>query len=193
MKVLSVWGIGVLLAGTTLVAEAQIERVITLKQGLKVMLQQRGAKSLKKKEVKIGEQEAATLQSRYGFKPNKGYRIYTGLDADKQPIGSVVVADIEGKEGPLQLLVALEPDSGAVQNIAFTLFGEERGKPAMKKAFLGQFIGFKTGNAFKLGKDVDGITGATWTSESVVEGVKHAVSIYDHFVAQPAQKEGMTP
>jgi Na+-translocating ferredoxin:NAD+ oxidoreductase RnfG subunit len=139
-------------------------------------------KALRKTDLTIDESQANSINAKYGFEPNRSYTIYTGHDAEKEAVGSTVIVDIEGKEGPLQIAVAVDPDSGKVVNRAFTLFGEERGKPAAKKRFLSQFIGFDVGNRFELGKDVDAVTAATMTSTSVALGVRHAVAIFDHFI-----------
>ena len=163
---------------------AQIEGVVTLKTALKEMLQTRGAKSLRKNEFDVDGATGKVIQKKYGIEPNRKYTVYTGLDAEKNPVAAAVIVDVEGKEGPLQLVVAMEPDSGRVIDLGFTLFGEERGKPAAKKGFLAQFIGFDKRNRFELGRDVDGVTGATMTSMSVAVGVRHAVSIFDHFILE---------
>lgn len=170
-------------------AVAQIEGVSNLKDILKETLQKKGARSLKKNVFAVGEGDVKAVQAAYGFAPNPSYTVYTGLDADKGPVGSAVIVDIQGKEGPLQIVVALDPISGKVYDLGFTLFGEERGKPAAKKSFLAQFIGFSPANQFKLGKDVDAVSGATWTSNSVAEAVQHAVGAYDYFVKKPAASE----
>jgi Na+-translocating ferredoxin:NAD+ oxidoreductase RnfG subunit len=170
-------------------ATAQIEGVQNLKSVLKEVLQKKGARSLKKNILKLSAADIKDIQTQYGFKPNSSYTVYTGLDADKKPMGSAVLVDIQGKEGPLQLVVALNNETGQVYNLAFTVFGEERGKPAAKKTFMKQFIGFTKKNVFKLGKDVDGVSGATWTSTSVTQAVQHAVGIFDYFVFNPRKED----
>lgn len=171
-------------------AGAQIEGVVTLKVALKEMLQGEGAKSLKKRTLSLDKTEQEAVQKKYGFAPNAKYTVYTGLDADKKAVGSAVIVDIEGKEGPLQLVVGLEHEKGSVYNLCFTVFGEERGKPAAKKTFLKQFVGFDVKKQFKLGKDVDGVSGATWTSNSVTLGIQHAVSIFNYFIHEPVPTDG---
>ena len=167
-------------------AAAQMVGVSELKSVLKETLQKKGARSLKKRSLQLSEADLKAVQAKYGFAPNPSYTVYTGLDADKKPIGSAVQVSIQGKEGPLQLVVALDHTTGKIYNLAFTLFGEERGKPAAKKTFLQQFIGFDAKNQFKLGKDVDGVSGATWTSTSVTLAIQHAVGIFNYFILDPA-------
>ncbi len=157
----------------------QMTGVVTLRDALKGMLQKKGARSLRKRAVTLTQSEQEEVAKTYGFDPNEQYVIYTGIDEDKQPIGYAVVVDIEGKEGPLQLVVAVNKDDGQVYDIGFTVFGEERGKPAMRKSFMSQFIGYNKGHSFRLGKDVIGITGATHTSSAVALGVQHGVCIVD--------------
>ena len=107
----------------------------------------------------------------------------------KNPVGVAVIIDVEGKEGPLQMVVAMRPGTGEVYNLGFTVFGEERGKPAANPSFLKQFIGADFEKPFILGKDVDGITGATRTSASVNRAVKEAVSIYHYLEIQEEREE----
>lgn len=98
-------------------------------------------------------------------------------------MGSVVIVAQEGKEGPLQAVVALKPD-GTIYDIGFTVFGEDKGKPALNYSFLKQFIGKKATDKVKVGEDVDGISGATMTSTGVATAVKKALAVHKEFVTK---------
>ena len=154
---------------------------ISMKDGLKEMLQANGAKSLKKLTVSASDDQAAELTRTRGVSLEGAYTVYNGIDGDGKVMGSVVQINEDGKEGPLQVLVAFKP-TGEVYDIGFTVFGEDRGKPALSYPFLKQFIGKSTEETMILGKGVDGISGATWTSNSVSSAVRKAVVVYDVFV-----------
>lgn len=151
------------------------DKVQTLKEGLKEMLQKEGATKLSKVEFTPNDAQKAAIQA-CSVDAKGTYTMYKGLAEDKL-IGTVVVVDQAGKEGPLQLLLGVKPD-GSLYDIAFTVFGEERGKPALSWKYLKQFIGKKASDPIQLGKDVDGVTGASWTSKGVTHAVKKGLCVY---------------
>ena len=97
-------------------------------------------------------------------------------------MGTVLVVNQAGKEGPLQVLVAINPE-GTVYDVGFTVFGEDKGKPAMKWTFLKQFLGVKVDHPVEIGEDIDGISGATWTSTSIAIAVKRGLAVFTEFIA----------
>jgi Na+-translocating ferredoxin:NAD+ oxidoreductase RnfG subunit len=165
-------------------ASAQIAKTgttTTLKDALKVMLQDEGAAGLKKLTVNVSGEQAKGLTGTHGVDTEGSYTVYNGTKADGSVMGTVVVVNQAGKEGPLQVLVALRPD-GTVYDVGFTVFGEDKGKPALNWSFLKQFVGKKVTQPVTIGDDVDGISGATWTSTSVATAVKRALAVYKEFI-----------
>jgi len=90
-------------------------------------------------------------------------------------IGYAVQQTTQGYGGPIELIVAFQPD--------YTLGGlhvggeafnetENLGGKARDEAFTGQFKGAHL--PVKLGENIDGISGATVTSQAVVDGVNAA-------------------
>ncbi|WP_456426323.1 FMN-binding protein [Rhodocaloribacter sp.] len=166
-------------------AWAQVARkseVVSLRSALKEMLQTEGATRLKKLTVTVDAGQARAVKKQHNVDVAGSYTVYQGLDDEGNLIGSVVIVNEAGKEGPLQVLVALRPD-GAVYDLGFTIFGEDKGKPALSWGYLKQYLGKKPGDPIILGRDIDGVSGATWTSTSVAAAVKTAVLVYDAFVA----------
>lgn len=162
---------------------ARRNEVVGMQDALKEMLQNHGATSLKKVTVTINADKAKQLANVYGIESAGVYTVYRGIGEDKATVtGTVVVVNEEGKEGPLQVLVAIDP-TGKIYDIGFTVFGEsQEGKSAFKWSFLKQFIDKKAGDAFVVGDDVDGISGATWTSNSITHAVERAVMVYAEFL-----------
>ena len=125
--------------------------------------------------------QAGTLKKQYGVEATGTYTIYRGLDAEDEAIGSVVIVNEPGKEGPLQIIVALRPD-GEIYDVGFTIFGEDKGKPALSWGNLKQYLGKTLDDQIVLGRDIDGVSGATWTSTLVAAAVKKALVVYNTFV-----------
>lgn len=174
-----------LIALVTTPALAQVGRsnsVVSMKDALKEMLQNHGAASLKKVTVTVDAAQAGPLTQTYGVDPAGTYTVYQGIGEDKTTVtGTVVVVNEAGKEGPLQALIAFNP-AGQIYDLGFTVFGEDKGKGALNWNFLKQFIDKKPGDPFVLGNDVDGISGATWTSTSVVSATEKAAIVFAEFM-----------
>jgi Na+-translocating ferredoxin:NAD+ oxidoreductase RnfG subunit len=174
-----------LLASTSVnPASAQIAKsgdVVSLREGLVTMLQQEGAAKMQKVTVSIDASTADSLRRIHGLEMGGSYTVYKGLSAEDVLIGSVLIVAEDGKEGPLQVLIALRPE-GEIYDLGFTVFGEDKGKPAIQWSYLKQFLGLSAADPIALGSDVDGVSGATWTSTSVSHAVKKAAVIHDTFV-----------
>ncbi|MEZ4700411.1 MAG: FMN-binding protein [Rhodothermales bacterium] len=169
-------------AGPALGQVAKMNEIVSMKDGLKEMLQNHGAASLKKVSITVDAEKAKQFAQTYGVEAEGVYTVYQGIGADKSTVtGTVIVVNEEGKEGPLQILVAINPE-GKIYDMGFTVFGEDHGKSALGWSFLKQFMDKKPGDAFVVGNDVDGISGATWTSNSVSQGTEKAVVVFAEFL-----------
>jgi len=129
----SVFTLLILLAFSTGTANAQVaksQEVVSLRDGLKEMLQDQGAQNLKKLAVNVDAEKAAEIKANHQVEISGSFTVYQGVDADGNVIGSVVQIHEQGKEGPLQLLVAFRND-GEIYDVGFTLFGEDKGKSAL--------------------------------------------------------------
>lgn len=169
-------------AGTSTAQVAKSGETTSLRDALKVMLQEQGAAGLKKLTVNVSGEQSSGFMDTYGVDTEGNYTVYNGTTSDGGIMGSVIVVAQAGKEGPLQVLVAIDPD-GTAYDVGFTIFGEDKGKPAMKWTFLQQFIGTTADQPVEIGEDIDGISGATWTSTSVATAVKRALAVHTEFIA----------
>lgn len=82
-----------------------------------------------------------------------------------------------GKVELMDFAVALDAE-GKVLRVLLTAYRESIGGEVKSKRFMGQFDGKKCGSALQLGRDVDGITGATLSSRAVTAGVRKAVCFW---------------
>jgi len=174
--------LAVSMAGTSSAQIAKTGEPTALRDALKVMLQEKGAAGLKKLTVNVSGEQSSGFMDAYGVDTEGSYTVYNGTTSDGGVMGSVLIVNQAGKEGPLQVLVAIDPD-GTVYDVGFTVFGEDKGKPAMKWTFLQQFIGATADQPVEIGEDIDGISGATWTSTSVATAVKRGLAVFTEFIA----------
>lgn len=169
-------------AGTSAAQVARSGETVSLRDALKTMLQAEGAAGLKKLTINVSGEQSSGFMDTYGVDTEGSYTVYNGTTSDGGVMGSVIVVAQAGKEGPLQVLVAINPD-GTVYDVGFTIFGEDKGKPALKWTFLQQFIGATADQPMEIGEDIDGISGATWTSTSVATAVKRGLAVFTEFIA----------
>jgi len=156
-----------------------------MRDALKTMLQAEGAAGLKKLTVSVSGEQATELRGTYSVDAEGTYTVYNGTTADGGIMGTVVIVNQAGKEGPLQVLVAIRPD-GIVYDVGFTVFGEDKGKPALNWTFLKQFVGLDVSQDIEIGDDVDGISGATRTSSSIAAAVKRGLTVFTEFISENA-------
>lgn len=82
-----------------------------------------------------------------------------------------------GKVERMDFAVALDTE-GRVRRVLLTAYRESIGGEVKSKRFMRQFEGKKIGSALQLGRDIDGITGATLSSRAVTAGVRKAVCFW---------------
>ena len=97
--------------------------------------------------------------------------IYAGYAADEaEPIGYVAVGEAVGYGGRIQVAVAVGAD-GVVVGTAVADHVETPSfyERVVKGKFTEQLLGRSYDDAYQLGEDVDGVTGATYTSRALAE------------------------
>jgi transcriptional regulator of nitric oxide reductase len=101
-----------------------------------------------------------------------------------------------GYGGPLRLLLAVS-ESGRILGLKLLESHETPAYARNLEAFLARFKGLEASGALRLGKDLDGITGATITSRSVVDLVNRSSTRAREellgFSPRPAARSAQTP
>ena len=139
------------------------------------------SKTAKETFTLSGEQKAA-LKSVAEDASDSTITFYYGKNSEGNVDKSCTVIPQRGKEGPMTVGVCFDP-AGLVTSLVILSHEEERGKKAIEgKEFLKQFKGKNASSAFRVGKDVDAVTGATVTSKALSEAVRKASFGYVQFV-----------
>jgi electron transport complex protein RnfG len=122
-------------------------------------------------------------------------QIVVGKDASGDPIkrnvfiakknGRIVSIAFEGYGsgygGDMGVMVAIDPRESVVEGIAVTTHSETPGvgtDPMKDQSFMGQFSGKELSTTFGPGGRMDTYSGATYTSEGIMQGVQNAVGLY---------------
>jgi len=107
---------------------------------------------------------------------------WRGFDAAGQPVGVVVQASPAGYGGPIVMLVGVDPGGTVHQMKILSASGETPGlgSKAAEPAFARQFLGLSPGiglvkNQPPAGNEIQAVTGATISSQAVLDGVNAAL------------------
>ncbi|MEQ1877225.1 MAG: FMN-binding protein [Bdellovibrionia bacterium] len=135
-----------------------------------------------KESFNLSDEQKTSLKSVAEDASDTSFTFYYGKAADGKIEKACAVVPQKGKEGPMSVGVCFGQD-GLVSSIVVLAHEEERGKKAVEgNDFLKQFKGKNSSSPFRVGKDVDAVTGATVTSKALSEAVRKASFAYTQFV-----------
>ena len=99
--------------------------------------------------------------------------VYQALDSSGNVLGLVYNAIGDGYGGPVKVAVGVDPDQGQIVGLAVLSHTETAGLGSRieEPSFRDQFAGKPVTDPFEVGRDVDGITAATVSSQAVSRAV----------------------
>ena len=128
-------------------------------------------------------EEIASARARwsYDLEPGGQYLLFFGWNEGGSLRGVMYVGSHLGKHGPIKMAVAMD-SSGTVRDLAVMEYQEVRGRPVRERAYLEQYVGKTPEDPIALGQDIDGLTGASYSSRAVTRAVKEAVVVFSIYV-----------
>lgn len=100
------------------------------------------------------------------------YQVYMGKE------GNAVIDSEQGKWGIIEMIVLLDSKTGKVINLEVLSSSEKRGRPIVMRSFLKPFCGKGPDDKIVIGKGINGVSGATISSESAAHIVKRAIAVH---------------
>lgn len=158
---------------------AQAEPLLTLPDFLKREL--KDFKKTSKETFELSDSQLKELKDLARHAQEKTFTLYFGKDDAGKLQKTCLVVPQEGKEGPMQVGVCFDA-LGLVSQIDFLEFNEDRGKKVREEAFLRQFHGKSAHKDMVIGSGIDGVSGATWSSEAVAEALRKSSFVHEKFV-----------
>jgi len=134
------------------------------------------ADSIEAKAIRLTPAQMGAAQGYLGMQfSEESYTFYT-MSLEGKPVGHAVMLDILGKERPITFLVAADPE-GRVAGIEVLAYRESIGGEIRSHRFLDQFKGRTADSPMRLGREVQGITGATISSRSARSAVRKGLAL----------------
>lgn len=158
---------------------AQASSLISLKDFLKKELS--GSKKTSKESFSMNESQLKEMKALATNAQDESFTFYYGKSAEGKLERACIVVPQQGKEGPLTIGTCFDA-VGLVESVTVLSSEEVRGKKITEESFLSQFKGKKISDAFQVGQDVNGISGATWSSNSVSEAIRKSSYAFKTFV-----------
>lgn len=169
----------IIVSGITLSSRVHGETLMSLKEYLKSELA--GSGKLSKETFKLDDKQKKELVAIAENAQDTSFTFFYGKSEEGKLNKACTVVPQQGKEGPMTVGVCMD-SSGLVSSVSVLTNEEERGKKALTQKFLNQFKAKGLGSSFQVGKDIDGVTGATVTSQAISEAVRKSVFAYKTFV-----------
>lgn len=153
--------------------------LVSLKDYLKMELS--ASSKMSKESFELSDDDKKKLAEIAQNAEEKSFTFYYGKTAEGKIEKACTVVVQKGKEGPMSVGSCFNP-SGLIESVTILTHEEERGKGISEQSFLKQFKSKKVSDAFVVGKDVDGISGATWSSKYVSEALRKSSFAFSKFV-----------
>ena len=98
-------------------------------------------------------------------------------------IGIAILDNVLGKSLPITFLSCFNSD-GKLIRAHIVKYREDYGYEVGNKRWLNQFIGFGVNSDFTIGKNIDGISGATISVNSVARGINRSAIIVEYLLTK---------
>ena len=108
---------------------------------------------------------------------NDAQQVWRAEAAGKK-LGWFVLDEVIGKHEFITYIVALNLD-GSVKGVDILDYRETHGGEIKNDKWRAQFVGKKSGDAFRLDEDIKNISGATLSCKNITNGVKRIVATYE--------------
>ncbi len=190
----------VLAIGVLFSTECFAMRLLTKEEALKQMFPD--AQKIENSTRSLSVDELAKIKNRLGgqlvhyqegsksqaVQERHEYHFYYSV-VNGEKTGVAIIEEQPGKWGPVEFIIALDPLTAKVKNLAVMSYEEKRGRPIARNNFLNQFIGKGSKDPIQIRKDIRAISGATISSDCTCFAVKKAIAMYEELYLESAVGE----
>lgn len=124
------------------------------------------------------EAARAALAAQLGAPQPPGEVVFHRARRGGRDLGWAVSTDEIGLHEPITMLVSVTAGR-EVGPVRVLVFRESRGGEVRRRRFLDQFLGKTRADPLRITRDIDAVTGATYSSRAVTAGVKRVLALVD--------------
>ncbi|MCB9094677.1 MAG: FMN-binding protein [Halobacteriovoraceae bacterium] len=134
-----------------------------------------------KETFSLSDSQKSELKKAVPDAQETSFTFYYGKnEADEMQKACTIVSQM-GKEGPMSVGICFGNDS-KISTVKVLQFSEDHGKKVAEDSFLSQFKNKDAKQPLQVGKNVDAITGATYSTNAVVEAVSKSQYAFKVFL-----------
>ena len=104
---------------------------------------------------------------------------YWTISQNDTTIAYAFLDNVKGKSMPITFMVILDKN-GSIINTSIIKYREAYGGEVSNERWLSQFINRNNNSSYKIGKNIDGITGATISVNSLSKGIQKIVLLFSY-------------
>ena len=104
---------------------------------------------------------------------------YWTISQNDTTIAYAFIDNVKGKSMPITFMVILDKN-GSIINTSIIKYREAYGGEVSSERWLAQFVNRNNNSSYKIGKNIDGITGATISVNSLSKGIQKIVLLFSH-------------
>ena len=127
--------------------------------------------------LKLDKQMKKKVENQVKQKFYRDKLYYWTISKDDTTIAYAFLDNVIGKSMPITFLLVLDIN-GQIITSSVIKYREAYGGEVGNKKWLSQFTGKKNNSGFNIGKDIDGISGATISVKSMNKGIQKIVTLY---------------
>ena len=121
--------------------------------------------------------------SRVSLSGNNQPELYSVEQGNSKPYAYLLFAEANSKVDTFIYLIIFKPD-GEIEKVSVLLYKENYGGEIASSRFLKQFEGKANGIDMKYNQDIDGISGATISVQSIILAVKEKSLAFNNLIQQ---------
>ncbi|MBZ0263122.1 FMN-binding protein [bacterium] len=126
--------------------------------------------------VLLTDEQVQLFNKNSGLPLNSRIFRYVSVFQNEHTIGYTAIQTVPGKNHPFTIMVACSNQLEVIKVIVLD-YSSPYGGEVQRSDFLHQFAGKSISDKLQIGEDIDGISGATYSSHSVADGVRGILSI----------------
>ena len=127
--------------------------------------------------LKLDKQMKKDVENKVKQKFYKDKLYYWAISQCDTTIAYAFLDNVIGKSMPITFMVILNID-GDIINTNVVKYREAYGGEVGNKGWLQQFINLNNSSSYNIGKDINGISGATISVKSMSKGIKKITTLY---------------
>ena len=134
---------------------------------------------IKMHTLPINKKIKSTVQNQAKQKFYRDKLYYWNISTKDSTIAYAFLDNVKGKSMPITFMVILDR-RGNVIHSTIIKYREAYGGEVGNKRWLAQFNGYTLDSSYKIGKNIDAISGATISVNSVTKGIQKIVLLYPY-------------